>query len=216
MNQSRRPSAAIVVAALALVAALTGTAVAGPDAITRALRKKKVKHLIEWEGAELIATATGPPGAPGTDGAAGANGTNGTNGTDGADGTARAYAAVFPHALAPCTGGASGTECTFNKSKGVTAVRRTDAATYCVSAPGLTPDEVPAAVTVDASTTASSNRDAIAIIQTDGCPSNSNDFLVFTFRRPNITVDANGGTNNATAAGVAQPADDVGFTIVIP
>jgi hypothetical protein len=40
-----RPSPAIVVAVVALVAALAGTAVAGPDASTSAINKKKVKKI---------------------------------------------------------------------------------------------------------------------------------------------------------------------------
>jgi hypothetical protein len=216
MNRIRQPSPAIVVAVLALVAALAGTAIAGPDAITSALSKKKVKQLIEREVAEQIANATGPPGAPGADGVAGANGANGADGTNGTDGTARAYAAVWAHTIAPCTAGTSGDQCTFDHSKGVTAVRRTGTGTYCVTAPGLTPDEVPAAVTVDASTTIGMGLlEAGAMTNSQTCGS-TNDFLVFTFKRTNVTVDANGGTNNATAAGPAAGSDDVGFTIVIP
>jgi hypothetical protein len=45
MNQPRKPSPAILVAVLALVAALAGTAVAGPDASTSAITKKKVKKI---------------------------------------------------------------------------------------------------------------------------------------------------------------------------
>ena len=45
----RGASPAIVVAALALVAALAGTAIAGPDAHTRALSKKKVKKISKKE-----------------------------------------------------------------------------------------------------------------------------------------------------------------------
>lgn len=41
-----RPSPAIVVAVVALVAALAGTAVAGPDAGTSAINKKKVKKIV--------------------------------------------------------------------------------------------------------------------------------------------------------------------------
>jgi hypothetical protein len=37
-----------------------------------------------------------------------------------------------------------------------------------------------------------------------------------TQRQPAITVDEGGGTNNATASGPAQDANDVAFTIVIP
>ena len=44
-----RPSPAIVVAVVALVAALAGTAVAGPDASTSAVTKKKVKKIANKE-----------------------------------------------------------------------------------------------------------------------------------------------------------------------
>src|SRR5262245_7307969 len=46
MYQSRVPSAAIVVAVAALVAALAGTAVAGEDARISAITKKKVKSIV--------------------------------------------------------------------------------------------------------------------------------------------------------------------------
>ena len=49
MTQIRPPSAAIVVSVLALVAALAGTAVAGPNARTSAITKKKVKELVKSE-----------------------------------------------------------------------------------------------------------------------------------------------------------------------
>jgi hypothetical protein len=45
--EGSRPSPAIVVAVLALVAALAGTAVAGPDATTSKLTKSKVNKLID-------------------------------------------------------------------------------------------------------------------------------------------------------------------------
>jgi len=45
----RGASPAIIVAALALVAALAGTAIAGPDAQTSALSKKKVKKIAKKE-----------------------------------------------------------------------------------------------------------------------------------------------------------------------
>jgi hypothetical protein len=45
MNQPRMPSPAILVGVLALVAALAGTAVAGPDASTSAITKKTVKKI---------------------------------------------------------------------------------------------------------------------------------------------------------------------------
>jgi hypothetical protein len=41
-------------------------------------------------------------------------------------------------------------------------------------------------------------------------------FSVITERQPNVTVDSGGGTNNATAVGPAERADNVGFMILIP
>jgi len=48
--KARRPSAAMIVAVLALTGALAGTAVAGPDAFTSALTKKKVKKIAKRQG----------------------------------------------------------------------------------------------------------------------------------------------------------------------
>lgn len=54
LSRTSRPSPAIVVAALALVAALAGTAVAGPDASTSAISKKKVKKIAEKQAINQI------------------------------------------------------------------------------------------------------------------------------------------------------------------
>jgi hypothetical protein len=56
MRQIRasRPSPTIVVAVLALVAALAGTAVAGPDASTSAISKKKVKRIAKKQATKQI------------------------------------------------------------------------------------------------------------------------------------------------------------------
>jgi hypothetical protein len=77
MNQSRMPSPAILVAVLALVAALAGTAVAGPDASTSAsVKKKQFKKLkkrvkaLEQQGQQ-----------PGTEGPSGEQGEPGQNAT---------------------------------------------------------------------------------------------------------------------------------------
>jgi len=70
----RRPSAAITVAALALVAALAGTAIAGPDAITSALTAPKAKKIAKRQANKQIKKrvltsepyrAVGTPGQPG-------------------------------------------------------------------------------------------------------------------------------------------------------
>jgi hypothetical protein len=49
-----RPSPAIIVAALALVAALAGTAVAGPQATSSAINKKKVKKIAKKQAVTQI------------------------------------------------------------------------------------------------------------------------------------------------------------------
>lgn len=107
---ARRPSAAMVVAVVALVSSLTGGAVAatlitGSDIAKNAIAKKHIKANAvrsgkvkngtllakDFKAGQLPAGAVGPqgpqgiPGAKGDTGAAGANGTNGTNGTDGDD-----------------------------------------------------------------------------------------------------------------------------------
>jgi hypothetical protein len=54
MNQPRMPSPAILVAMLALVAALAGTALAGPDATPSALTKSKVKKIAKKQINKLV------------------------------------------------------------------------------------------------------------------------------------------------------------------
>jgi len=118
-----------------------------------------------------------------------------------------------------CTGGIAGDECQFDHSKGVTAVRRVATGQFCVTVPGINAADTPAAVTVDSSSSSSAGAGAPGVTtHADGCISigSTDQFEVRTTRQPNITVDANGGTNNATAAGLVQAADSVGFTIVIP
>lgn len=69
-------TAGVIVAVIALVAALGGTALAASGALT-GKQKKEVEKIAK--------KYAGKPGAPGT---AGANGTNGTNGKDGVPGAA--------------------------------------------------------------------------------------------------------------------------------
>jgi hypothetical protein len=56
MNRISQPSPAIVVAVLALVAALAGTAIAGPDASTSAITKNKVKKIARQQVTQLAPT----------------------------------------------------------------------------------------------------------------------------------------------------------------
>ena len=113
--------------------------------------------------------------------------------------SARAYARV----PAFCT-----TNCEFDQAKGVTGVTRTESGTYCVTVPGITPSATPASVTVDAFGTNPPAGDTSAMtIEFFGCGPEENGFRVKTWRHP-VTADG--------ALAPAEPADDVGFTIVIP
>jgi hypothetical protein len=129
----------------------------------------------------------------------------GTNG-------ARAYARVMADAFAPCTGGPFGDECTFDHARGVASVFRSQGdptGVYCVEAPGISPGSVPAAVTVDWSTTSSPEGNASAMTRVDDtttfCPPGA--FEVITHRH---------GQTPEGLPSNANTADDVGFTIVIP
>ena len=135
-----------VVIVLGLIAAL---AIASPAFGI----SKSIKKAIKREVAKQIGKATGPAGA------------NGTNGANGAIGTARGYARVLPPAAVPCNqDGGSG--CHFDHDKGVAAVTHTGSGAYCVTAPGISPDAIPAAVSVDLSTTPASGN-ASAIVDTE-------------------------------------------------
>jgi hypothetical protein len=124
---------------------------------------------------------------------------------------ARAYARVSRF----CTG-TPGT-CPHFQSKGISSVTREDTGLYCVTAPGIDAEEVAAAVTVEWSQTDEPRGNASAMtVEGGACGPADDGFIVITERQPVITVDAGGGTNNATASGPAERANDVGFTIVIP
>jgi Collagen triple helix repeat (20 copies) len=79
-------TAGLVVACVALIAALGGTAIAA-GALTGKQKKEVEKIAKKYAGKPGAPGATGPAGAPGAKGDAGAAGTNGTNGTNGEDGT---------------------------------------------------------------------------------------------------------------------------------
>ncbi|MGH2986489.1 MAG: hypothetical protein ACRDLO_07375 [Solirubrobacterales bacterium] len=125
---------------------------------------------------------------------------------------ARAYA-VVDHAS--CTG-TPGT-CTPEQSKGISGVTRDGTGFYCVTAPGIDANVTPAAVTVEWFRTNHPEGNASAMTEeSGGCGPGGEGFRVITQRQPNVTVDAGGGVNNATAVGPAVPDNNVGFTIVIP
>jgi hypothetical protein len=186
-----------VVIALGLIAAV---AIASPAFGI----SKSIKKAIKREVAKQIGKATGP---------AGANGTNGTNGANGANGTARAYARVLPPAAVPCVlDGGSG--CHFDHDKGVAAVTHTASGSYCVTAPGISHDAVPAAVSVDTSTTVAPGNASTMIDVESLCLGDA--FRVVTQRQPSTAVRNAADNGSINVAGNAAAADDVGFTIVIP
>ena len=116
---------------------------------------------------------------------------------------ARAYGTVVSDFCAP-----PDTDCPVFDSKGVSSITRTDVGEYCVIAPDIDAEEVSAAVTVDWSGTDNPRGNASAMSH-EGfeCGPRLTGFRVFTERQP---------VTSSTTVGPAVPADDVGFTIVIP
>jgi hypothetical protein len=199
-RKSRWTQITIAVAAVVALGVMVTPAMGGPS----------LKKLVQKEVSKQIANARGPAGANGTSGTNGTNGVNGTDGVDGADGTARAYAHVRSHQNVPC----AGTFCTIDHSKGVASAQRLDVGAYCLSVPGISPDDVPAAVTVDTYQTFAPAGNARAMIGVDGCGADT--FKVFTEREPLTAVRNAADTGSINVSGPAVPADDVSFTIVIP
>ena len=189
----RRVRWAHVTSALALIAAL---AIAAP-----AIGGPSLKKLVKKEVAKQIGKATGPPGSPGP---AGANGVNRT---------ARAYARVVSHLMDSCSDGNG--QCRFDHAKGVTSVTKLGLdGWYCVHTPGISPNAVPAAVSVDLESTAMPTGDASVSVAPNDTACGADSFAVVTDRQPSVTVDQGGGT--AEVAGNAVESNSVGFTIVIP
>jgi len=162
---------------------------------------KSIRKAIKKEVSKQIGKATGPAGA------------NGVTGADGTNGTARAYARVLPPAAVPCVlDGGSG--CHIDHDKGVAGVTHVATGSYCVSAPGISPDAIPAAASVDLSTTVGSGNASATINVESFCTGDA--FQVFTQRQPSTAVRNAADNGSINVAGNAVVADDVGFTIVIP
>jgi hypothetical protein len=139
---SRRPSPAMAVAFIALLAALSGTAVALPGTNTvdsgdikkgnvkrsdlgrNAVTSSKVKDgsllANDFKAGELPAGPRGPQGATGPTGPQGATG---PTGPAGADGTAQAFASVNN----------SGPSLDMTRTKNFTAVSRPSTGVYCLT-----------------------------------------------------------------------------------
>jgi hypothetical protein len=85
-NSSRRPSPALVIAILALIVALSGTAVAAKRYLvtsTKQISPAALKQLTKLAAKEVKQGPAGAAGAAGTSGAAGTNGTSGERGPAG-------------------------------------------------------------------------------------------------------------------------------------
>jgi hypothetical protein len=105
--------------------------------------------------------------------------------------------------------------CSPSHSKGISSVIREETGHYCVTAPGIDPDETPAAVTVDWFSTGDPAGNASAMTDEFGCGPGGEGFEVVTERQVNKTVPDSGG-NPTSVAGPAEPSNVVSFTIVIP
>jgi hypothetical protein len=182
----RSPKWSHVTIALGVIAAL---AIASPALGISGSIKKAIKK----EVGKQVAKATGPAGAAGAAGTAG---------------TARAYARVDRHSGSPCS-----PNCTISHAIGVTNVTHLGTGDYCVHAPGIDARAESAAVSVDLGLTIAPEGNATAMVDTN-CDTTG--FEVLTDRQPNIIVRDSAGTGTTTAVGPAAPADNVGFTIVIP
>lgn len=127
INSIREPfgTAGLVVAMIALVAALGGTALAAAK-LNSTQKKEVTKIAKKYAGKPGAAGPAGPAGPQGPAGTNGKDGTNGTDGQDGADGTSVTGVAI-PTSSATCNhlGGtaytsASGTENVCNGQTGFT------------------------------------------------------------------------------------------------
>jgi hypothetical protein len=202
MNRSRnhtKPSGAMVVALLALLLAMSGSAVAASLITSKQIKDgtiqtKDISKKARRALAAKASTVPGPQGPKGDTGAAGANGANGADGAAGAPGSAKAFAFVNP----TCPGG----ECGVTKSKNVGKVTRVFTGVYCIAVPGVDRSSTTYGAGVDYRTTANQG---LASVQTDatslGCDQNGHP------GEYEVT------TSKITGAATAAAASDVGFWV---
>lgn len=156
-NHSSRPSPAMVLASIALVFALAGTAIAGPDAISSAVTKSQVKKLAKKQGKKQgkkqaikqidkaepnldVNSAKTADNATNAENATNAqNATNAENAVNAENGAPRAFARVLNN-----TGGLGVDEA---RSKGITDADVTfvGGSVYCFEL-GFTPRQVQATI----------------------------------------------------------------------
>jgi hypothetical protein len=204
------PSPAMTIAVVALLAALSGSAVAASLVTSAQIKDGTIqtkdiskKAQAALKGKASVTGAQGAQGGPGPTGPAGPKGDkgdpglNGTNGVDGAAGTAKAYALIFADgSVVP------------GRSKNVTAVNKVGLGDYCVTVAGANSQDEGAVAAPDWATD-STQAQAITHVEfrssSNGCGAgNSGQFEFKTF-----VVTANGTNLVNTAAN--EP-----FFIVVP
>lgn len=203
---TKRPSASMGVAFMALVAALGGTAVALPgtnrvdsgDIKNNSVRSADIKNgtiLTKDIKKSTRAALKGNAGPAGPAGPAGAPGSAGAPGAPGPAGTARAHAVVANGVFDAAY------------TKGFTAIRRPagqPTGVYCLTPPaGVSPASTPAIVSVEWG--ASSGNDLLAFWNKpppfDGCTAAEYHVRTYDFQRePTVT----------------QLSNDVAFSITLP
>lgn len=198
-----RPSPAIVVAVIALVAALAGTAIAAdPLATTSAKKptKKEVKKIADKRIDKRLPVGTEDIGDGAVTEEKLANGVA----ISGPPGSARAYARVLTGSV-DCGPISPGTACALSQRKGITSVvRGSVAGTYCVRAPGLSPTSLPAFAAVDFGSSVTGATLTVLVDERSPSPFCAADrFAVLTY------ADFN-NADDPTLRG------DIAFTILIP
>ena len=203
---SRRPSPALVVAVVALVAALTGTATAASVLVVKrssqlangVVTGKKIKKRTitadRLAPGVLRNAAPGAAGAAGPAGPQGPAGPKGDAGPAGAPGTARAYADFRPDLADP-------NKLLAGRSRGVTGYTHPATGVWCLTLSAPIPDDdngdptLPAIVSVDGGNSTAANPRAFSRNSQSGCPDGTAEVLTF---------------DGTTAA------DTVGFAMLIP
>src|SRR3712207_5513285 len=98
MKRFSLPRPGTVLGAIAIVIALSGTAVAAKRYVitsSKQIAPKVRKQLTGKQGPAGLPGKTGPQGAPGAPGRDGTNGSNGTNGATGARGPSDVHVSFF-------------------------------------------------------------------------------------------------------------------------
>ncbi len=122
----------------------------------------------------------------------------------------RAFVRVSP---STCTGTPPNATCGIDRSKGVTSVKRVDTGEYCVRAPAVSSQNVPAAATADFDSSTLENADTLRVGRgniTDPFCDLASDFKVFVGRLP---LEAHEGV---VLSGPEVPTNDAGFHLLIP